>query len=42
MVAAPPSKSMAKPVGEWNRFTITCKGPLISVVFNGEESKSFR
>lgn len=35
--AMPPSKSMAKPVGEWNRFTITCKGPLVSVVFNGEE-----
>ncbi|MFN0076160.1 MAG: DUF1080 domain-containing protein [Prosthecobacter sp.] len=35
--AMPPSKSMAKPVGEWNRFTITCKGSLISVVFNGEE-----
>ncbi|MDP1587314.1 MAG: DUF1080 domain-containing protein [Prosthecobacter sp.] len=35
--AMPPSKSMAKPVGEWNRFTITCKGPLVTVVFNGEE-----
>jgi len=35
--AMPPSKSMAKPVGEWNHFTITCKGPMISVVFNGEE-----
>jgi hypothetical protein len=35
--AIPPSKSAAKPVGEWNRFTITCKGPLVSVVFNGEE-----
>jgi len=35
--ATPPSKSMAKPVGEWNHFTITCKGPLVSVVFNGEE-----
>lgn len=34
--AMPPSKSMAKPVGEWNRFTITCKGPLVTVVFNGE------
>jgi hypothetical protein len=28
---------MAKPVGEWNHFTITAKGPLISVVFNGAE-----
>lgn len=35
--SCPPSKSMAKPVGEWNRFTITCKGPLITLVFNGEE-----
>ena len=35
--AMPPSKSMAKPVGEWNHFTITCKGPLVSVVFNGTE-----
>jgi hypothetical protein len=35
--AMPPSKSMAKPAGEWNRFTITCKGPLITVLFNGEE-----
>ncbi len=42
MVAAlydsmPPTKNMSKPVGEWNHFTITCKGPLITVVFNGEE-----
>lgn len=35
--ACAPSKSMAKPVGEWNHFTITCKGSLVSVVFNGEE-----
>ncbi len=35
--AMPPSKSAAKPVGEWNRFTITCKGPLVTVLFNGEE-----
>jgi len=35
--ACPPSKSMAKPVGEWNHYTITCKGSLVSVVFNGEE-----
>lgn len=34
--AMPPSKSMAKPVGEWNHYTITCKGPLVQVVFNGE------
>jgi hypothetical protein len=33
----PPSRSMAKPVGEWNHFTITCKGSLVTLVFNGEE-----
>ncbi|HEY6169465.1 MAG TPA: DUF1080 domain-containing protein [Verrucomicrobiae bacterium] len=35
--AMPPSKGMAKPVGEWNHFTITCKDSLVSLVFNGEE-----
>lgn len=35
--ACPPSKSMAKPLGEWNHFTITCKGSLVSLIFNGEE-----
>ena len=35
--AMPPSKSMAKPVGEWNRFTITCQGPQVTVLFNGEK-----
>lgn len=35
--AMPPSKPMSKPVGEWNHFTITCKGPEVSVIFNGEE-----
>ena len=34
--AMPPIKSMAKPVGEWNHFTITCKGSKVSVLFNGE------
>lgn len=34
--AIPPSKSVARPVGEWNRFTITCKGPQVTVLFNGE------
>lgn len=33
---AAPSKSMAKPVGEWNRMTITCKDNLVTVIFNGE------
>lgn len=35
--ACPPSKTMSKPVGEWNHFTITAKDSLITVVFNGEE-----
>ena len=35
--AMPPSKSMTKPVGEWNHFTITCQDSLVSVIFNGEE-----
>lgn len=34
--ACPPSKSVAKPAGEWNHYTITCKGPKITLVFNGE------
>jgi hypothetical protein len=35
--AQPPSKSMAKPVGEWNHFTITCQDSHVSLIFNGEE-----
>ena len=35
--AKPPTKSMSKPIGEWNHFTITCKDSLVTVVFNGEE-----
>ncbi len=35
--AMPPSKSMAKPVGEWNRFTITCRDSRVSLIFNGEQ-----
>lgn len=34
--AMPPSKNMAKPVGEWNHYTITCKDSKVKVVFNGE------
>ncbi len=34
--ALPPSESMAKPVGEWNHFTITCDGSQVMVVFNGK------
>lgn len=34
--AKPPSKNMAKPAGEWNRFTITCQDSKVMIVFNGE------
>lgn len=34
--AMPPAKNAAKPVGEWNHYTITCKGPQVTVVLNGE------
>lgn len=34
--AKPPSKNMAKPAGEWNRFTITCQDSRVYLVFNGE------
>ncbi|MCC6356081.1 MAG: DUF1080 domain-containing protein [Verrucomicrobiae bacterium] len=32
-----PSKNVEKPVGEWNRMVITCKGPIITVELNGEK-----
>jgi hypothetical protein len=32
-----PTKSAVKKPGEWNRFTITCRGPMITVVLNGEK-----
>jgi len=35
--AKPPARSMSKPVGEWNHFTITCRGSLVTLVFNGDE-----
>ena len=35
--AQPPSKAMQKPIGEWNRYTITCKGKRLSLVFNGTQ-----
>jgi hypothetical protein len=34
---AAPSKNMAKPAGEWNRYVITCKGNHLKVIFNGEQ-----
>ncbi len=31
-----PRKAATKPAGEWNRMTIRCQGPMISVLLNGE------
>jgi hypothetical protein len=31
-----PTKSVVKKPGDWNRYTITCLGPKITVVLNGE------
>lgn len=33
---AAPSKNMAKPAGEWNRYVITCVDSRLQVEFNGE------
>ena len=35
-----PSKSVVKKPGEWNRFTIRCRGQQIDVVLNGENITS--
>jgi len=35
-----PSKSVVKKPGEWNRFTIGCRGKQIDVVLNGEHITS--
>lgn len=32
-----PSKNTVKAPGEWNRMTITCKGPKLQVALNGEQ-----
>jgi hypothetical protein len=32
-----PTRSVVKKPSEWNRMTITCKGPIITVVLNGEQ-----
>ncbi len=34
---AAPSKNMAKPAGEWNRYIITCANDQLTVVLNGEQ-----
>ncbi|MEY3896871.1 MAG: hypothetical protein RLZZ214_2392 [Verrucomicrobiota bacterium] len=35
--AMPPTKSAVKPIGEWNRMTITCQDSKITVILNTEE-----
>lgn len=35
--ASAPSKNMAKPAGEWNRYVITCQGNRLLVELNGEQ-----
>ncbi len=35
-----PSRNAMKPVGEWNHVEITCDGPMISIVLNGEKVNS--
>jgi len=32
-----PTKSVVRKPGEWNRYTITCRGQKITVVLNGEK-----
>jgi hypothetical protein len=32
----PPSKNAARPAGEWNRFSITCKAGKLTIVLNGQ------
>ena len=31
-----PAKQTVKPAGQWNRMTVTCLGPMIYVLLNGE------
>jgi len=35
-----PSEQMVKPAGEWNRYTIICRGPFIEVILNGTHVNS--
>ena len=32
-----PARSVVKKPGEWNRYTISCRGPMITVILNGEK-----
>ena len=33
--AKAPTKDVAKPLGEWNRLKLTCRGPIVKVEING-------
>ncbi|HOD84890.1 MAG: hypothetical protein BWX88_03033 [Planctomycetes bacterium ADurb.Bin126] len=33
-----PAQQVVKKAGEWNRMTVTCKGPVITVLLNGVET----
>ena len=35
--AKAPGRNAMKPTGEWNRYSITCQGPKLSLVLNGEQ-----
>lgn len=35
--AQPPARPMARPIGAWNRFTITCRDHRVALIFNGDE-----
>jgi hypothetical protein len=35
--AVAPKSNPAKPIGGWDRFRITCKGPMVVVELNGKE-----
>jgi hypothetical protein len=37
----PATKSHVKKPGHWNRMTVTCRGPKITVALNGEEVNRF-
>jgi len=32
-----PARSVVKKPGEWNRYTISCRGPMITVILNDEK-----
>ena len=36
-----PAKQTVKPAGQWNRMTVTCLGPMIYVLLNGEQITEF-